>query len=165
MNDEEWKSNNEPQKILGCVQTREELEEERAKLERGEESGIIPIYTDTNRVPAQKGHLERVLVTFERPTSTNDVRKALEEYEHKIPNYVRVLPTTPDKLFHLMKRSPKHTDLGDGTMDILVGDITQEGPCTVGMKTLSDNLRRGATWAGRQGLELYLSKYKGMELP
>ena len=51
--------------------------------------------------------------------------------------------------------------LGEG-MTILIGDMNQLEENTISLWTLTHNLRRGATWAGRQGLELYLKEYKGM---
>jgi len=58
--------------------------------------------------------------------------------------------------------SPKFDHMkGDG-MAVVIGDIQQYTPNRISLWTLTHNLRRGATWAGRQGLELYLRNYKGM---
>lgn len=159
---EEWKCICEPQKVWGKVKTKEEVIEERAKVLRGETSKIIPIYAETRRVKAQHGHLEYLTIEFDQRVKVEEIRSILEN--HTFPKEVANLPTTPAKLFYVMNDIPKRERdlcLGNG-MSVIIGNMQQEEFNKISLWTLTHNLRGGATWAGRQGLELFLYQYKSM---
>jgi len=161
VNEEEWKSAYEPMKILGRVKTREDVEEEMAKVLKGLPTYIIPIDTQTTRVPVQHGHLEYLGIEFANPVDAEEIKVHLKDYQ--LPKEVATLPTTPNPLFVVKDEMPEPLyDIlpGDG-MAVVVGDVKQHNPHKISLFTLTHNLRRGATWAGRQGLELYLHKYEG----
>jgi aspartate-semialdehyde dehydrogenase len=163
-NEEEWKSACEPQKILGRVRTKEEAKSEMDRIRQGYATRFIPIHTQTTRVATQYGHLEYLAFDFERQPDAEKLKKQLAEYE--LPEEVACLPTTPKPLFVVQDRMPEpKTDVFAGNgMAVVVGDIKQHTPSKISMFTLTHNLRRGATWAGRQGLELYLSAIEGRKL-
>ena len=146
-NAEEWKSSHEPHKILGGIHTTED-------------SPPFPIHTHTTRVSTQYGHLEHVSIeSFGQIIDVRDIGAQLAAY--RIHPDVRDLPSTPEQLFTVIDRMPeprRDVYAGDG-MSVVIGDLRQLGPSGISMTTLSHNLRRGATWAGRQGLELYLARH------
>lgn len=158
-NGEEVKSETEPQKILGNVKSREEAVDQYRGLRKGREpDSITPVFSQTNRIATQYGHLECVTLEFEEQTSAEQVRESLENYS--VPEQVRELPSTPDELFVVLDETVEpreHVFEGEG-MAIAVSDIRQLTPRKVSMKTLSHNLRRGATWTARQSMELYLNE-------
>ncbi len=162
-NEEEWKSRAEPLKILGYVHTREEAEHfqfNRANARRGQRLHII---ADTARQPTPYGHLERLTVDFDADVNVAQIKERLRTY-HITPE-VRSLPTTPSHLFTVidgMPQAARDVMEGDG-MSIVVGDIQQQTVNTITMSVLVHNTRRGATWCGRQGLELYLQEHHGRE--
>lgn len=161
-NAEELKTAQEPMKILGRVRTQEEWTREVAITAQGRPSAIIPIYAQTTRVATQYGHLACLWIQFDGIVDSKKIRQQLDSY--KVSDDIRRLPTTPARLFSVIDRMPEpKTDVfkGDG-MSIVIGDITQHTQSMISLFTLSHNLRRGATWAGRQGLELYLYNYRGM---
>jgi len=144
------------------VETKEEVIEERAKVLRGEPSEIIPIYAETRRVKAQHGHLEYLTIEFDHKVDVKEIINLLENYT--LPKEVANLPTTPDKLFYVMNDIPKRERdlcLGNG-MGVIIGNMQQEEFNRISLWTLTHNLRKGATWAGRQGLELFLHQYNSM---
>lgn len=160
-NAEEWKSSCEPQKILGRVKTREEVESEMKMLKsEGTSEKILPIYTQTARVPTQHGHLEMLTINFNDKVSAEKIKEELKNYQ--LPEEIRDLPTTPENLFKVLDKmpTPKEDLYEENGMAAVIGDIKQYNPTTISLWTLTHNLRRGATWAGRQGLELYLKNYK-----
>ena len=159
MNEEEWKSSYEPQKILGRIGTMEELDAGIRAQELGQSSSLLPISSRTHRIRQSYGHLERVDIQFKSATFVDEAIRVLREC--KIPEEVAFLPTTPTWLFYVTKGKPSYEKnlLAGGGMSITVGDIQQVGEHTLRMWSLSHNLRRGATWAGRQGLELFLSQH------
>jgi len=159
-NKEEWKSSCEPQKILGKVKTREEIDEEIESLKKeGTSKKTLPIYTQTARVPTPNGHLEKLTINFKEEVSVNKLKDELKSFS--LPEEVVSLPTTPEKLFIVLDRMPNLKDdlYKEKGMAVVVGDIKQHTPKKISLWTLTHNLRRGATWAGRQGLELYLKIY------
>jgi len=161
-NSEEWKSACEPMKILGRIETKEEVMAEKEKALKGEPTKIIPIHTQTTRVPTQYGHLEYLSIEFDGKADIEKIKKQLSGYT--LPEEVASLPTTPKQLFVVLDKMPepkKDVYKGNG-MVVVVGDVQQHTPLKISLWTLTHNLRRGATWAGRQGLELYLRAYKGM---
>jgi aspartate-semialdehyde dehydrogenase len=158
VNDEEIKSSAEPNKILGNASTYDFYKQEYAKMMAGKQHKILPIASQTSRVAVQNGHMECLMIRFNRRVSADDIKTLLHTYE--INPRVRDLPTTPRELFYVMDGmpSPKEDLFRGKGMTVVVGDIQQHSPDTISLWTLSHNLRRGATWAGRQGLELYLSQ-------
>ena len=165
-NEEEWKSSCEPQKILGLAKTKDEVKKgwNNYFSDYFPEGAprTLPIFSQTTRVVVQNGHLEHVMLEFDKGIPKDKFLHILTEY--KMPDAVAGLPTSPKQLFHFSEGMPMQTrDLGlENGMAVVIGDIKFESMSRVSMWTLTHNLRRGATWAGRQGMELYLRKYKGM---
>ncbi|MBI4739412.1 aspartate-semialdehyde dehydrogenase [Candidatus Woesearchaeota archaeon] len=161
-NAEEWKSAYEPMKILGRIRSRDEAETENRKILQGSPSKMIPIHSQTTRVATQYGHLECIMIDFRDEVDVENIRKELILYD--VHKEVANLPSTPIRLFRILDRMPMPKDdvLIENGMAVVVGDIRQHTPKKISLWTLTHNLRRGATWAGRQGIELYLAKYKGM---
>tara|TARA_Y100000310_G_scaffold281258_1_gene301613 strand:- start:8525 stop:9706 length:1182 start_codon:yes stop_codon:yes gene_type:complete len=160
-NGEEWKSAYEPQRILGRVRSLEDLEIEIEKVRKGEPSKILPIWSQTTRVATQYGHLEHLTLTFSEPVDIDNVRDDLSRY--RAPEQIELLPSSPIRLFYLFEDNtmpePRSCINLEQGMAVLVGDIQKHSPTIISLTTLTHNLRRGATWAGRQGLELYLAEY------
>jgi len=158
INEEAWKSSCEPLKILGKVETIEEVINARSKKINDE---IIWIMSETRRVLKQYGHKEFLSLYFHRDVTESEVYTIptiVEQY--RLPLDVEQLPSSPRHPFIVQKKIPMHEDIQKlpTGMEILLGRLRIQYD-HVDVITLSHNLRRGATWAARQNLELFLQKY------
>ena len=146
-------------KILGRATTLGEIDKIR-RMKYESIHSMIPIYSQTSRVMTQDGHLEFVQIQFVSPVDSDTIAEQLNRYV--IAPVVATLPSTPQSLFLVQKAMPSPRQIGylPSGMEIIIGDITQNNDKNVTFWTLSHNLRRGACWAGRQGLELYLHLYQ-----
>jgi len=163
-NAEEWKSSCEPLRIFGYADTKEDAERIRRKWITGEDPGnAFPIHSHTTRVPVQFGHLENITIEFGESVSIYNLKKYLSEYE--APARAWTLPTTYKKMFVILDSMPEpKRDVYAGCgMAIVLGDFKQFSPNKVSLWSLTHNLRTGATWAGRQGLELYLQEFENFK--
>lgn len=159
-NEEEQKSEIEPQKILGRIEKRESAVDQYRELRSGEKpESILPITAKTNRIPTQYGHLEALTVKFDQETSVEEFKDAIESWA--ADPKIKSLPSTAEKPLTLKKEIEPAEDVfvQDG-MAVVLGRTRQSNPKAVSFYTLSHNLRRGATWTARQSLELYLQRYK-----
>lgn len=147
-NGEEIKSETEPKKIMGFAMEKDEAEAEG-----------FDITAQTNRVSTQYGHLESLILEFEKPVDIEEIEERIRNYSSEVSD----LPSSAEKPLELVEEQVEPRNdvyMGQG-MTVAVSDIRKLSQNRVALYTLSHNLRRGATWTARQSMELYLLKYRG----
>lgn len=149
---EEWKTENEPLKILGSCKD-EKIE--KAKLK---------ISASCNRVPVLDGHTESVFMELEEKASPEEVAKRMSEFRAE-PQKLD-LPTAPERPIIVTEekdrpqpRFARHAGSVPG-MSVVAGRIREDPALENGIRMLisGNNIIRGAAGASILNAELMKTK-------
>lgn len=145
---EEWKTENEPLKILGSY--------DEGKIENAE----MNISTSCNRIPVLDGHTESVFLDLEKKVSPEDVKKTLRNFEAE-PQELN-LPTAPSQPVMVSEEKDRPQPrfarkAGDiSGMSVVVGRVREDNAFERGIRFLvsGNNVVRGAAGASVLNAEL-----------
>lgn len=149
---EEWKTENEPLKILG-------------EYENGEiKNANLEISASCNRVPVLDGHTETVFMELEKDSSPDEVAKAMSEFRAEAQELE--LPTAPQQPIIVAEekdrpqpRFARHAGSVPG-MSVVAGRIRKDPALENGIRFLvsGNNAIRGAAGASVLNAELMKAK-------
>ncbi len=149
---EEWKTENEPLKILG--------EYKSGSIEKAE----IDISASCNRVPVLDGHTESIFLKLGSDATIDEVKKTMSEYQSEpqelelptAPEYPVIVRDEPDQP---QPRTARHAGSVPG-MAVEVGRIREDPTLDNGVRFLisGNNAIRGAAGASVLNAELMKAK-------
>ncbi|MFW5912671.1 MAG: aspartate-semialdehyde dehydrogenase [Candidatus Hadarchaeota archaeon] len=149
---EEWKTENEPLKILGTYSNGEV------------DSADIEVSASCNRIPVLDGHTESVFLELEESASPTDVKKTLGEFEGEPQKLdLQTAPENPVIVTEEEDRpQPRFArDAGEVPgMSVVVGRVREDDVFNNGIRFLvsGNNIVRGAAGASILNAELMNAK-------